>query len=101
MQHNPSKASSKRTSLTLLDFYSYRVAVREKWDSKNKKIYNWSTLHHSGKLFQQYIVDSWCKVEGNNLNFIRQNQNKLRVDMYSGLMDFIKNQNVTSQFLPG
>ena len=101
MQHNPEKSSKKRTSLTLLDFYRYRLAIREFYDPIKNKICNWSIIHHAAKLFQQYIVDAWCKVESNNLNFIRQNQNKLRVEMYSGLMDYIQNQQATSNFLPG
>jgi hypothetical protein len=32
------------------------------------------------KLFQQWVVDSYLQVEANNLNFIKQNQKKLRVD---------------------
>ncbi|XP_054706695.1 uncharacterized protein LOC129216505 [Uloborus diversus] len=38
---------------------------------------------------QQYVVDSYVKVEGNRLNFIRHNQKTLRVESYLGLADHI------------
>lgn len=41
-----------------------------------------SILHSSGNLFQQYFADSYVKTEGSLLNFIRNNQNSLRVDLY-------------------
>ena len=44
----------------------------------------------AGKLTQQYIVDIHTKVEGDRLQYIRQNQNQLRVELYSGLMDYLK-----------
>ena len=44
-----------------------------------------------GKLFQQWCVDSYLQVEANNLNFIRFRQNKLRSDLYNGLMDHLNN----------
>jgi hypothetical protein len=36
---------------------------------------------------QQYVVDSYLKVEANRLNFIRQYQNTLRIELYLGLAD--------------
>ena len=48
-----------------------------------------STIHHSKLLFQQYLVDAFTKIEGNELKFIRRNQAQLRVESYQGLMDHI------------
>ncbi|XP_057299513.1 uncharacterized protein LOC130630155 [Hydractinia symbiolongicarpus] len=61
----------------MLQYYTYRVAVR------------FSLIHYGKKLFQQYCVDSYVKVEGNNLNYIRANQTNLRVDSYEGLADHL------------
>ena len=36
-------------------------------------------LHKYGKLFQQYVVDNWCKTESNDLNWTYHNQDKLRL----------------------
>ena len=44
-------------------------------------------------LFQQYIVDGWTKVEGNNLNWLRHNQQHLRSETYPGLYDHLRTSN--------
>jgi hypothetical protein len=44
-------------------------------------------IHIGGRLFQQYIVDQYAKVENQRLKYIRNNQNQLRVESYRGLMD--------------
>ena len=44
-----------------------------------------NSLHRYGKLWQQYMVDSWAKVESNDLNYIRHNQKTLRSACISGL----------------
>lgn len=67
-------------SITPLQFYSYRIAVRN-------NIFN--PLHFAGKLYQQYLVFAYARVEANNLNYIRQNQKDLRVETYQGLMDHL------------
>jgi hypothetical protein len=49
-----------------------------------------STLHFSGRLFQQYIVDIATKTEQNTLNFLVLNQAQLRVELYQGLADMVE-----------
>ena len=44
-------------------------------------------LHRFGKLFQQFIVDMYAKIEANRLGFIRHNQNRLRADLYHNVTD--------------
>lgn len=39
---------------------------------------------------QKYVVDTYVKAEGNRRNFIRSNQNSLRVECYLGLADLVK-----------
>ncbi|XP_076032957.1 uncharacterized protein LOC143020425 [Oratosquilla oratoria] len=65
------------------EFYAYRLAIRG----------GFSPIHSGGKLFQQYIVDAYVKVEGCPLKFIAENQAQLRVAMYSGLMDHLARNN--------
>jgi ATP-dependent DNA helicase PIF1 len=69
----------------MLEYYSYRLAIRN-------NVTNFSALHFSTKLFHQYIVDAYVKIESNRLNFIKMNQSLLHVEQYKGLMDHIKNQ---------
>ena len=82
--HNLEKRTKSRNTVTMLHFYSFRLAIRQQF----------SPIHTSGKLFQQYIVDAYVKTEANHLNFIRQNQHHLRVEKYQGLMDHIQNESV-------
>ena len=50
-----------------------------------------SPIHSGAKLFQQYAVDAYVKTEGCRLYYIRNNQAKLRVELYSDLMDHLQN----------
>ncbi|XP_043474383.1 uncharacterized protein LOC122506333 [Leptopilina heterotoma] len=43
-----------------------------------------------GRLFQQWIVDSYVKIEKDRRNFSRNNQKKLRADTYEGLIDHLQ-----------
>ena len=73
------RGARRRTRLTLNEFYAYRVAIRD----------NYSAIHLSRLLFQQYLVDAFTKIEGNELTYIRMHQSDLRVESYQGLMDHI------------
>ena len=64
--------------ITTLQFYAHRFQIRD---------LDFSPLHHSGRLFQQYIVDMAAKVEQNRLNWFRKNQKTIRSEVYSGLAD--------------
>ena len=101
LEHNPQRRSAKRHHLTLTDFYSYRLATRYHYDRNLNVINDWSSLHYAGKLFQQYILDAWIIIESNNLNYMQQNQPAFRVEMYSGLMDYVTNQAVANNVAPG
>jgi hypothetical protein len=41
------------------------------------------------RLFQQFAVDTYIKIEISHLDFILKNQDKLRVDLYKGLVDIL------------
>ena len=68
---------------TVMQYYKYRLMVC------NDNAFN--TIHQMGRLFQQYVVDIYAKIEAGRLNFIRQNQSKLRADVYQGLADALQN----------
>ena len=78
--HNPDRATANRNRLTQLEYYIYSMAIRREF----------SALHLSGRLFQQFVVDSYVKVEGQRLDFIRRNQQQLRADSYQGLLDHLE-----------
>ncbi|KAJ8868711.1 hypothetical protein PR048_030250 [Dryococelus australis] len=54
--------------------------------------HNFSILHHSGKLFQQYVVDCYCKAEAIRLWYIGDNQANFRAEEYQGLLDHLEHQ---------
>lgn len=49
--------------------------------------YEDSHFHYFSRLYQQYIVDSYLKVEHQKLKYLELNQEKLRVELYKGLVD--------------
>ncbi|PWZ06841.1 ATP-dependent DNA helicase PIF1 [Zea mays] len=42
---------------------------------------------HGKRLFQQFAVDTYIKIENSRLDYIRKNQDRLRADLYQGLVD--------------
>ena len=50
-----------------------------------------NTIHRMGRLFQQYIVDMYTKIEFQCLQYIRNHQGDLRAELYHGLTDAIQN----------
>ena len=75
--HNPERATLVRNHVTLSQYYNYKLSV----------IF-FFTLYGK-KLFQQYAVDAYVKIEGQCLAFIRNNQNKLRSEQYDVLHEHI------------
>ncbi|KAG1095445.1 hypothetical protein G6F42_018552 [Rhizopus arrhizus] len=74
--------------VTIMQYYSSRLMIRQGADAnlpKNQQV----GLHSFGKLFRQYIVDMFAKMEQQRLNFIRYNQKSLRAAVYNGLRDAI------------
>ena len=73
------------------DYYAYRMMQR---------VNEFNTLLRCPRLFQQYIVDMYAKVENERLRFIRLNQTKLRAEDYGVLLEAVRNDNnVTSENL--
>jgi hypothetical protein len=75
-----SNTEKKRNRITMLQYYSYRLAIRREFNP----------ILNAGKI-TQYIVDAYVKIEGNRLNYIRMNQKNLRVEHYRGLIDHVHN----------
>lgn len=66
--------------LSSMDFYAYRLHFR----NAN------SILHRAGKLFQQFVVDAYARIEQERLRYLRFNQRKIRADLYQGIEDAIE-----------
>ena len=65
---NSDCAKLVRNHVTLSQYYNFNLSVRQFF----------SSLFYGKKLFQQYAVDAYVKIEGQRLAFFRNNQNKLR-----------------------
>ena len=75
IQHNRDARSQ-----TIREFYAYRLHQRPN---------EFNIFLHGGRLFHQYIVDQYAKVEHNNIRYLRNNQSELRAEVYRGLQDQI------------
>ncbi|KAG8375109.1 hypothetical protein BUALT_Bualt10G0066100 [Buddleja alternifolia] len=71
---------AKRKWVTMREFHAYQNENRE---------CEGDTLIHGGRLYNQYIVDAWTCIQENNLNWVRNNQKKLRAELYKGLCDAV------------
>ena len=78
------KVTDEGSKVTQREFYRYRFMERK--DTFNP-------LHLSGRLFQQYIADMWCKTEKEQLDMLRRIQPQLRSDVYKGITDAVASQN--------
>ena len=74
----PLMGSGTRKRVIQMQFYSYKLQVR-----------NGDWIQSAGRLYQQYIVDQYAKIEQNRLNYLRQNQSTLRTEYYQGVVDSI------------
>ncbi|CAN1274844.1 ATP-dependent DNA helicase PIF1 [Linum perenne] len=70
-------AESPKT-LSQCDFYAYRIQTR---------MHESTHLLLAGKLFQQYVVNAYAFVEAERLEWMRNNQTKLRAHYMTGLVD--------------
>ena len=72
-------------------YYNYKLSVRQ----------SYSSLFYGKKLFQQYGVDAYVKIEGQRLSFVRNNQNKLRSEQYDVLHEHVINLGNDHNVRPG
>ncbi len=61
-----------------MQIYSYKLQIRNR---------NW--IQYAGRLYQQYIVDQYAKIEQNWLNYLRQNQSTLWTELYQSAIDAV------------
>ena len=64
--------------MSVRDYYCYKFQMRP-------GIFN--PIFFGKRLFQQFAVDTYIKIESSHLDYIRNNQQELRADLYQGLVD--------------
>jgi hypothetical protein len=64
--------------VSVRDYYCYKFHMRP-------GIFN--PILYGRRLFQQFAVDTYIKIESSRLDYMRNNQDTLRDDLYQGLVD--------------
>ena len=84
---NVNKIRSDTTDfVTMREYYAYRLQERE---------HEGHTLVNGGRLFQQFDVDAYTCIEEIRLMWVKQNQDKLRIELYKGLKDAVMRGDTT------
>ncbi|KAH1000561.1 hypothetical protein HUJ04_012870 [Dendroctonus ponderosae] len=88
---NPSK------KVTFREFYRFRLQMRNQpVNPPNRNTYSesvphgFSVLHNAGKLFQQYLVDAYVKIESNELWWYKSNMQQIRQSGYPNLLNYLE-----------
>ena len=71
-----------REYVSLQEFHRYRFHIRPTYIESNH-------LFLAGKLFQEYVCESWAVAEQKRLGQLRHSQTKLRSEVYQGLADAV------------
>ncbi|XP_030745097.1 uncharacterized protein LOC115874142 [Sitophilus oryzae] len=74
------RLSNPRKTITFSEFYRFRMMCRD----------HFSIIHNAGKLFQQYIVDVWLKIEANRLWYYVTHQQYQRSASYASILSMIR-----------
>ncbi|XP_074314080.1 uncharacterized protein LOC141649285 [Silene latifolia] len=61
------------------EYYAYKFQIR-----------HGNLLIRGGRLFQQFIVDMYVKIENTRLDILRLNQEAIRADLYQGILDTLE-----------
>ncbi|XP_022895352.1 uncharacterized protein LOC111409542 [Olea europaea var. sylvestris] len=72
----------QRSQISCQEYYSYKLQIRHSGKS---------VLLHSGRLFQQYVVDMYVKIETARLDYFRNNQKQIQAELYQGIVDNVQN----------
>lgn len=74
---DPDAATGNTGHVTMLEFYRHRLQYRNG---------DGHYLQAGAKLYQQYMVDAWAKIESSRLHFHRSHQKELRADIYQDVI---------------
>jgi len=99
--------SARRGTVTNFEFYRYRFQIRAlPSDYPSHPLYvarSWpapalplDVYHLGGRLFQQWVVDMFCKVEEQRLMWLRNNQREIRADLYNNVQEAILDNDAAS-----
>jgi hypothetical protein len=82
--------------VTAREFYTHRLQVRPLCDANGDVVHDHDgaaerddALTRWARLFQEYCCTALAKIEGDRLEWLRKNQQRLRVDLYVNLADAV------------
>jgi len=84
--------NAKQLRISIAEFYAHRLMTRHLPSALVAEL-----PHASGRLFQQFAVDAYAKLENSRLDWVMRNQGKLRMDTLRGLTDHVAGLD----FVPG
>ena len=67
--------------VSVRDYYYYKFRMRP-------GIFN--PILFGKRLFQRFAVDTYIKIESNRLDYQRRNHDRIRADLYQGLVDSLQ-----------
>ncbi|XP_048501440.1 uncharacterized protein LOC104885353 [Beta vulgaris subsp. vulgaris] len=70
------QVTTTRTQISCRAYYAYLLQMRPR-----------NYILRACRLFQQFIVDMYVKLENTGLDFFRHNQATIRVELYQGILD--------------
>ena len=74
-------AAGNRKHISCREYYAYKLQIR---------LTDTSYILKMGRLFQQYIVDMYVKLEKTRHDFYMKKQKEIRVELYQGILDSIE-----------
>ncbi|CAG5059904.1 unnamed protein product [Parnassius apollo] len=90
---------SSRSHLTRLELAQHRLSFRPEFvkflteststEGPDVRELSINALHFGGRLFQQYLVDTYIRVERGRIQWIKYNQNKILDEQYTGVTSFL------------
>ncbi|XP_075099108.1 uncharacterized protein LOC107798197 [Nicotiana tabacum] len=75
------KGQRRRDTVSVREYYCYKLQMRN--DDEDE-------ILHTGRIFQQYSVDEYIKLETQRLDFAAFNQDLFRTAMLEGLLDILR-----------
>ncbi|MCH79953.1 ATP-dependent DNA helicase PIF1, partial [Trifolium medium] len=80
----------KRERVTIREFIAFRIQQRNM---------EFGNILCAKRLFQQFVVDAYTMLEAQRLSFIKENQQKIRQDVLSGLQEAVDRGDVDAEFV--
>ncbi|AQK78258.1 hypothetical protein ZEAMMB73_Zm00001d035059 [Zea mays] len=89
-------ANITKVGVSMDEVDAYRVIHRAS-NANDEDAGLFNPILHGKRLFRQFAVDTYIKIESSRLDFIRNNQEQLRADLYQGLVDSMVDGDISAE----